>query len=155
MTTKPTDTQRLIARLRAFANELEALQDDFPHLSWHTAFQSTSLWNGSRKDSRGNRDIKFDPNNIGKATHVGTPRDGISASVELQNLSSGIPVLYIQNLRLCTLDHVYNQICKTVALLPEHLHSILQQMTRIRAAASEKKRERKAQLLRELEELEQ
>jgi hypothetical protein len=152
-----SQTIQTVERLRAIADELEALAEEFPNLSWHRAFHK-DLWNGDRETIHRSGcyyKVMVDKDNIGRATHVQVGSDQVSAHVELESLSRGIPVLYIHGLVQCTSQHDRDQIVEVVEMLPEHLrYPVYRRMARIHKKDREDKRQKKAQLLRELEELE-
>jgi hypothetical protein len=96
-----------------------------------------------------------DEGNVGQAARVWVGHKQARAVVELDNLSTGISVLHINGLDLCTLSPTRDELVGIVQMLPEHLRlPIYRRMPQIRKHDGKKKRRKKEQLLRELEKLE-
>jgi hypothetical protein len=150
-------TMQTVEKLRAIADELEALADDFPNLTWYRAFHE-SLWNGDGQivhQSGCFYKVMVDEGNVGRADRVWVGPDHASAFVELDSLSSDISVLYIHGLEMCHLPHLRDELVGIVQMLPEHLRlPIYRRMVQVRKEDREKKRRKREQLLRELEKLE-
>lgn len=152
-----SQTMKTIERLRGLADELEALADDFPNLSWYKAWQER-LWNSDRATMHQTGcfyKVMVDEENVARATRVRVGNKHATAVVALENLSSGIPVLYIDGLGLCTLPHARDEVCEVVAMLPEHLRlPIYKRIAQIRKDSRKAKQEKLQELRRQLRELE-
>ena len=150
-------TTETIAWLREIADRLEAIQGDFPHLTWWHAYHK-GFFNGGMRGI--GTDIRKDADNAHKGTHVrhGGPQLSqwvkVFADVNIRG-NHKIMVLEIKNVQMCYLKSVRRRIMEAVADLPDEAKlSICRIMASIRRAKKSKKDARLLQLCQEMAELE-
>ncbi len=153
-----TKTQDLVARIRAVADALESVADQFPDLYWAKAFDG-SPWNPLKPmgDFSWSREsFMIDPDNAHRATvSYGTVLDGtgrFDAFVEVfpeKGQRILVPVVRILDLKLVSLDHVRKAAMAAADLLTgkpkRHLHCLISRAIR----KNRERKEREAQALRE------
>jgi hypothetical protein len=152
-------TQETITWLREIADQLEAIQDDFPELSWWHAFHEP-LYNSGMVASHDGC-IEKDIVNAHLGTHVRAGGPGrwarwISVYADAGVKGHMIQVLGIKDVEFCHLENVKARIMEAVSDLPnEAKWPIYRIMAARRRAHRREKHDRLMALRRELAELTQ
>jgi len=156
-----TEIENTIEMIRAYADALEGVKDQFPDLSWNGAFSGAfdgNPWNHLSTKIHGG-DILVDNKNISRTTRrIGN--DSLSFYVEVPvHWRSFTRVILIRvgaikNPRLCVLNHYFKAMMQVADMLvgdpKRELHRII---SAIRRRGREEKQEQVAHLTAELHRL--